>query len=120
MGLARWCILVGVGSRGPKIQRRFPLEPLLALRPEVTVTGLSTLLGVHSRQGVRWRADGGMTARFADRAACVLGLHPANVWPEEWAAELGVVGACPECGRTEPHEHPLLDFMWPDRDGVPV
>lgn len=36
---------------------------------------------VSIRTVTRWRAAGGLSERQADRAACALGLHPAEIWP---------------------------------------
>lgn len=65
--------------------RPFPLAPLLeAARPTSLVT-FSQMLGVHRRQLYRLR-DYGLTLDQADTLAFRLGLHPVEVWPEEYQA----------------------------------
>ena len=61
--------------------RRFGLDPLLAAAGRPNNLKLARLTGVHRRQIYRWRTDG-LSEYHADIAACHLGLHPANVWPD--------------------------------------
>lgn len=67
--------------------------PLLAIVPTVdedTDVSIGDLLGVSDRTIARWRCGTvKVTEANADRAACRLGLHPANIWPEYW-------GNCPD------------------------
>lgn len=44
---------------------------------------IAELAGVSRRTVVRWRHIG-IPLELADRAACALGLHPANVWGDQW------------------------------------
>ena len=44
---------------------------------------LARLTGTHVRQIMRWKSEGGIPERAADRIAChVLGVHPSHVWSE--------------------------------------
>ncbi len=48
--------------------------------------GLPGRRSTHVRQIQRWKHEGGIPERTADRIAChVLGVHPAHIWPE-WLA----------------------------------
>lgn len=73
---------------------RYPLEPLAVIcerrwRPndeqqaeQITRTGkTAAALGVDRRRILYWHHNG-LTERAADRAAALLNLHPAEVWPE--------------------------------------
>ena len=42
---------------------------------------LARAIGVADRTVFRWQRRG-LSDCQADRAACALGLHPSNVWPE--------------------------------------
>lgn len=46
---------------------------------------LATLIGVGPRHAERFIAAGTIPDYHADRAALNLNLHPANIWPDEWA-----------------------------------
>lgn len=50
---------------------------------------IGATLGVSDRTIARWRNGGRVTERVADRAALLLGLHPCNLWPDEYQ------GQCP-------------------------
>lgn len=59
---------------------RFPFEPLLDAAGRPNLKHLARVCGAHPRQIYRWR-ETGLSDEHADRAACSLGLHPMNVWP---------------------------------------
>ena len=68
-------------ARGPY----FPVDPLLALAPGDSINNLAKVIAngdvpanVHRarREGLTWVA--------ADRWACALGFHPAEVWANAW------------------------------------
>lgn len=59
----------------------WPLEPLLEHLGRPPMAQLARRVGVHPRQLYRWRDDG-LSDAHADRAATVIGLHPALVWPD--------------------------------------
>lgn len=71
------------------LERRYPLEPLLALLPpdvgdspehdRSAVRMLAEAIGVAPRSVQRWQ-QGGIPEDSADRAACALGLHMALIW----------------------------------------
>lgn len=41
-------------------------------------------LGVSNRQVYRWRHGAVLRWSTADRVACALGLHPAEIWGDAW------------------------------------
>ena len=45
---------------------------------------LNRRLGVNRRQVYRWRTAGRIGVVTADRVACRLGLHPCEVWGNDW------------------------------------
>lgn len=47
---------------------------------------LAEALGVNRETVRRFVARGGIPEEIADRWACDLGVHPANLWPVEWEA----------------------------------
>lgn len=65
-------------------QRRYPLAPLYE-----AVGGPASMVArcidTSTRTVLRWAAEGGITERSADRAACRLGLHMQLLWPAEYA-----------------------------------
>lgn len=69
--------------------RRVPLEPLLRVLgedpAELTDGQVALITGVAPRQVQRWKVDGGMTLRHADRVATHVWLHPVLIWPEVYA-----------------------------------
>lgn len=71
----------------PAPSRTFPIEPLLELIPEppAPLTRLGVVrkaLGIDQRNQARMTR--GLTWVTADRAACRLGYHPAEIWPDLW------------------------------------
>jgi lambda repressor-like predicted transcriptional regulator len=60
-------------------QPRLSLEPLVEYYGSVST--LARALGVERTQVAHWRSDG-LPVDSADRIACSLGKHPAEVWPE--------------------------------------
>lgn len=50
------------------------------------------VLNVDRRSIIRWER-GGVPFTSADRVADELGLHPANIWPDEWANPRARTGA---------------------------
>jgi len=67
----------------------FPLGPLVAAVGHGGVEDRRVALAVRVsiRTVTRWRAAGGLSERQADRAACALGLHPAEIWPSWFTRE---------------------------------
>jgi len=61
-------------------QPRVSLEPLVALCGG-NVSELSRAVRVGRTQLAHWRRNG-VPVDSADRLACSLGRHPAEVWPE--------------------------------------
>jgi hypothetical protein len=61
-------------------QPRLSLEPLVA-RCGGNVSELARAVRVGRTQLAHWRRDG-VPIDSADRLACGLGRHPAEVWPE--------------------------------------
>lgn len=53
-------------------------------RPELLHGDGPARLGVNRRQLQRWRAGMRVNAFNADRIAGLLGVHPSEVWGEEW------------------------------------
>jgi lambda repressor-like predicted transcriptional regulator len=53
----------------------------LAAATGLPLRRLAVLAGYTERTGCRWRPDVLLTDERADRAACALGMHPAEVWP---------------------------------------
>lgn len=66
----------------PRPQPRLPLEPLVAAHG--SVSALARTLGRNRAQVSKWRATG-VPLLSADRVACALGRHPAEVWPQWWS-----------------------------------
>ena len=48
---------------------------------EVMPAAVARATGAHSSQVHRWKTEG-LTFYAADKAACAIGKHPANIWPE--------------------------------------
>lgn len=65
--------------------RSFDPAPLLAL-VSGSAREQATACGVTVRTVGRWRAGAGVDRRTADEVAVRLGLHPAEVWGDEWWA----------------------------------
>ena len=59
------------------------IEPILGLTIGLTTRERAEALGMSTRTWWRWVKDG-VPARHADTAACRLGHHPSELWPEEW------------------------------------
>lgn len=78
---------------------RYPLDHLTKLA-RVNHSELARLSGYSLRAIVRANSEG-MTWIMADELACLLGYHPAEVWPEWIDHGLGV-----------------LDLMYPEGDRV--
>lgn len=51
-----------------------------------TITRLATVCGVNWKTAQRWIVEDAIPIHAADEAAVRCGAHPANVWPEWWAA----------------------------------
>lgn len=71
-----------MSGTGGQERRRLPLAPLLRAAGNPSIKTLAIMTGFGYRQMYRWINDGGLTINHADRAACAIGLHPANIWPE--------------------------------------
>jgi len=48
---------------------------------------VASIVGVNKQTVLRWRHTGWIPWRQADRVACQLGLHPAELW-DEWTTRL--------------------------------
>jgi len=69
----------------------YPVEPVLALL-EGSQIALIRLAGVAKATVQKWTVNG-IPERHADRIACRLGLHPAELWGESyWEASTWVSG----------------------------
>jgi len=75
-----------VARRGINSGRIFPAAELLKLWPPETSAGIiAEALGVDRPRISRWRNHPTNFTDFqADRYACRIGLHPANIW-RNWA-----------------------------------
>lgn len=93
---------------------RLPFEPLHALAdiaPDAPPRELAALFGVQTHHVYRWRADG-LTLHAAEDACDRLGVHPCEVWGDDWikAALDGTVRTiaphppshCGDCGKPLP------------------
>lgn len=92
------------GSRPSWNEQRFPLDPIArhlgitfgqmgGHQPGQFPSGVYALAEVLDR-GPTWVYKvrrNGLTWRQADRAACQIGLHPGNLWPEWWDIDLDQV-----------------------------
>jgi lambda repressor-like predicted transcriptional regulator len=65
------------------VSERFSLDPVL--RRFGTVGEAADHLGVSVRSLYRWMKDG-LSWQRADEVAVRLGVHPANIWPDWFAA----------------------------------
>lgn len=63
-------------------QRRFPLAPLMVLAGVSTASELGLMCGVSRDVVNMWSYRGGVTAKYGDRLATMLDLHPVVVWPD--------------------------------------
>lgn len=81
--------------------RRLPIGPLLeaglrygTARPDGTVelddVAMAVILNVNSDSLGRWRRRGWVAEDRADHVATMLGRHPADLWPDEWLADVDV------------------------------
>ena len=69
-------------QRAGRMVRLFPVEPL---REAMRAAGVSE--NELRRAGVTIRfSRGRCTWTMGDRAACAMGLHPADIWPDLWGA----------------------------------
>lgn len=64
-------------------QPRLPLEPLAKLIDHADLEQLARALGCTDRTIDRWQT-GGIPLYSADEAATAAGLHPMNVWGDDW------------------------------------
>ncbi len=63
--------------------RTYDPKPLFDLFPETSPRQIAAALDVTLRTVQRWKAGQvRLNEIFADRLACRLGVHPANIWPE--------------------------------------
>ena len=74
----------------PARQPRVSLEPLLR-RCGGNVSELSRAVKIERTQLAKWRRDG-VPIDSADRLACAVGCHPAEVWPEWYGLTVLVDG----------------------------
>jgi lambda repressor-like predicted transcriptional regulator len=51
-----------------------------------TNRALAELAGTSTRQLERWKAAGRIRAVMADRVAVAIGMHPAEIWGDQWWA----------------------------------
>lgn len=85
----------------PRPARPFAFQPLMdaamarvpeTANPSYDIGQAYLLLGVTARLVSNWRVIG-LSAYDADRCACALGLHPAEVYGYEWFAQLEEISA---------------------------
>ena len=79
---------------GYKPQTRYPAFPLLCYmsrrpfdafdQPPPTMGEMSEALGISDRSLYRWAVEG-IPEAAADRAACAVGKHPSELWPNWFA-----------------------------------
>lgn len=63
---------------------RLPIEPLLATLGADSMNDAGRRLEVDARQLHRWRKEGGIPEPTADRLAALAGVHPMELWPEQY------------------------------------
>lgn len=66
------------------VDRPFPLEPLWEVAKATSQSELAVRLRTRQSTISRAAVDG-FTIDQADRFACAIGRHPANVWPDWYA-----------------------------------
>ena len=66
------------------IHHTLPIRPLLERTADQTRRQLATIAGTEPRTLARWIRAGRIPIAAADRAACALGTHPGEIWPEWW------------------------------------
>lgn len=65
---------------------RLPIEPLLEIvGRDASLRSIARQLDRSTSTISRWVRHGSIPEFDADRAAHALGLHPAEIWPIEWA-----------------------------------
>lgn len=64
---------------------RWPVSALLDATG-LSVQQVAVAAGRCRRTGIRWAQSDTLNDRQADHAACAVGLHPALVWPDWFAA----------------------------------
>lgn len=68
---------------------RYSLERILRVLgedpAELRTSDIARIAGVGTRQVQRWRAEGGLTEKAADRFATHVWLNSEIVWPEAYA-----------------------------------
>lgn len=63
---------------------RLPFADLEAMVDTRHLPGtVAQVLGISGTTANRYRREG-LSVKQADKLACRAGLHPANVWPEQW------------------------------------
>lgn len=65
-------------------RRTLDAAPLLELKADTTDDRLAVLLGANRQSVTRWRAGERIALDTADRCAVRLGLHPSEVWGNDW------------------------------------
>lgn len=65
---------------------RVPAAPLRPLVAHMTMREIASLAGVQRRTLHKYFAAGQIPEHRAEAIACGLGLHPMNIWPDEWEA----------------------------------
>lgn len=73
-----WAVALTVSSAKPD-QRCDPAT----VRDGVGLSPLARWMGVHPKQMQRWSKEG-FTLKSADVAANIIGLHPIEIWGDQW------------------------------------
>lgn len=73
-----------------KTVTRYPFEPLEQAVGAETILNMASLIGVTPRSVHRWKKQGSIPERSADRIATRIQSHVACIWPNEyWAHASG-------------------------------
>lgn len=67
-----------------RFQTYLPIEPLLDLFPGKLPQHIAGLTGIDPGNLHRYIQAGRLRWDTADQAAIRIGLHPSNIWPDEW------------------------------------
>lgn len=70
-------------TTGPKTRTRYSYRAFEQAVDLDCVRATSQTIGISMRTIHRWQ-NHGIPESMADHVAIAFGLHPANIWPEQW------------------------------------
>lgn len=68
----------------PPLTPRVPTNDTFGWADEGSDSWVAERCGVSTRTVQRWRRGALLQVATADRVACELGMHPAEIWGDDW------------------------------------